>query len=159
LRLWELGAVIMSLKPESIYEVSDPPKKIEEYLANVKRLEGNGPEFSIKLGHGRPLGLGSVRTSIVKTKKWTDKPELVEDKELHVEAVKGLWKRLRGANEDVLIQWLKVHQYKGRERAAYPTGGRDKTIFGFHSGVRVAHARARRSDGARLNPNTLQSLE
>jgi CRISPR-associated protein (TIGR03986 family) len=145
LRLWELGAVLLALEPEPLLDealrLASPGGR--RRLENIKNAAGTPaqPLFAHKLGHGRPLGLGSVRIQVDELHYWTSMLELVKD-DLRTQAQAAFLEKFRQIPEDVRLLWLQMHQYRGRSRAAYPT--KDGTIYHYHTEKRRDHAKKRR---------------
>lgn len=153
LRAWELGAVLSGLDPSRLHDSrSRLPDLTREYLDQLAaHLSANNrgedsPPFALKLGHGRPLGLGSIRINVdglcfLDEKQGT----LNEAEQLNTTCetyVQGFADRLKDL-ADVLSAWFTVHRYAGRSRAEFPK--ENGTTFGFHTGIRRAHAKARRT--------------
>ncbi len=161
LRLWELGAVLVALNPEYVQRIKDLPETIRTYLDCLNDLDGSPECFALKMGHGRPLGMGSVFVDINEDWVWQDddlcRKEGSEKKELETAAVRAFWDKCCSIDTGILLQWLKVHQYRGRTRSDYPRG-EDGEIFGFHTGLRRAHAEARRFKSNTAHPESLQPL-
>lgn len=160
LRKWELGALLASLDPELIAmeEVADLPPLVRQYLDRLtkqKSVSAEVPLFAIKLGHGRPLGMGSVKIEVQAARLWSRSgaAHSLADKspaDLTSDWIQALVRRLFStdneavseARAEVLLQWLKVHQYVGRSLAEYPS--QDGEIFAFHTRLRRTHAKGRR---------------
>ena len=167
LRTWELGAVLLALSPSPKLLLSladglgEHGNALRAWIDRTIPADANTPPFAQKLGHGRPLGLGSV----------------------HMD-VKGLWRLVRDANRvaslkphngwsesvtafgalarerlgestsdwvaNVLTPWLNVHRYAGRDQNLsehdYPRGS-DGTIFGYHTRLRQDHTKGRKMNG------------
>ncbi|RJP34723.1 MAG: TIGR03986 family CRISPR-associated RAMP protein [Candidatus Omnitrophota bacterium] len=155
LRPWELGAVLFALNPNYIQDIqSEFPKpwtSLHNYLDNRPWNETNEqyPMFALKLGHGRPLGLGSLKIEIdrlltINSKQGLDPVENHEEwKNNFLKPFAGKLKNEGGvAFDPVLCQWLKIHQYYGRKRCKYPE--KKGKIFEYHTEIRREHAKARR---------------
>jgi hypothetical protein len=120
------------------------------------------------LGHGRPLGLGSVAFELDEAVRLCDKASndsplppapspvtmVSDDWERALEGLAEFVKRsgnLRGWVNGVFLPWLRVHQYAGRRRFDYPRGkihdrhGKASTeIFDYHTSLRVNHIGGRK---------------
>ena len=133
----ELGALIAALNPD-------------ELAARIGRKEGRPqaaePSHAVKLGHGRPLGMGSVRIAIVGARLQQPDGSLSPAPEL-VEKVSVAFATLASgepAREKACRQWLAIHDMKNAaERRQFPT--KDGDIFTFHTELRRQHARDRRT--------------
>ena len=159
LRLWEIGAAVAALAPQAYaaYLLQARPNDFTDTLAFLAR-PGASKRFALKLGHARPLGLGSVEIRVPGLRD-----EHGRDLEVRAEQYFGaLTERLRG-NDALLRQWFAVlwfdHDYGV---VAYPHGeeataaGGD--IFDFHTAVRRAHRGARRFDKADPHSGRLPDL-
>lgn len=146
LRDWELGALLCALEPERL-----DLHYGGLYAANPPGDSGD-PRFALKLGYGRPLGLGSVQLRADKLRVRQEGALTVSDEPRDGEtpiaaaALTALKLKLGDAPErkKQLAQWLHLLAYRGQTRAAYPRNDKG-IIFGFHSELRRAHAEARRS--------------
>jgi len=165
LRPWELGALLTTLEPEyllnNIAELSDI-ENLRNYatcLKNQPLKEGQKSEqhplLAHKLGHGRPLGLGSVHIAIEK-KIIADNPEKISenatDNDIAEQAQIAFMNKLKKRLDHnpqlaiVLKNWLGVHQFRGQVQSAYPEqapGNGESEIYEFHTALRQRHARNR----------------
>ncbi|WP_262966760.1 TIGR03986 family type III CRISPR-associated RAMP protein [Methylobacter psychrophilus] len=123
LRDWELGALIVALNPHRLKD-------------NLKT-----DDYALKLGYGRPLGLGSVSITI-------DAVQLEGQPVIDPEADLALW--LKAARSklsgNTIKTWLEVLRYQG-EKLAYPTAPDNKkelTIFNYHTDIRKQYSKDRR---------------
>jgi CRISPR-associated protein (TIGR03986 family) len=186
LREWELGALLFTLSPaEADLEAMATAwgadgQALREWL---KKKAGSSspsrPLLAHKLGHGRPLGLGSVGVQSDALLRLTDEGGLdVRERTrerarlvgafavwLMEQLGAGLGEWVRG----VLLRWLAVHQFAGRELESfdYPRDRRDPsegpqrrrgpaqpaqgeaaagqlTIFNHHANLRARHTRGRK---------------
>lgn len=151
LRPWELGAVLVALDPTKIEHVLRPDPNgnlTARYLMDLgKHLDGEEPAFALKLGHGRPLGMGSVRVGVKAARLMKRDGSLVDEPTTEETALRAFWKKATrdGAWESaVLLPWLKVQQYRGRERAEYPATNGE--IYTHHTNLRRKHAEGRRQE-------------
>jgi len=175
LRPWELGALLFALEPERWIDrlLARLPdwKSIPSYVESIRAAAGRQPLFSLKLGHGRPLGLGSIQIHADRTLfLGTDQPFFEDDARLE-QAIQSFAQKLGEApeREEVLLQWLKIHRYAGRARADYPRVYKDnkrktlkpgEQIFTYHQKLRQRHARGRRCQGpGNPDPDLLQPLD
>jgi len=152
LRQWELGAVLLILNPENVEQIAEQWPRVNDYLENVKSKAGDDPLFALKLGHGRPLGLGSVTISVDSIQELDVRTGKLETSDKETVTQNSLWalkKKLKDYGNvsisDTLLQWLKVQQYRGRTSAEYPRPNRGTEIFEFHTQLRRDHAQGRRS--------------
>ena len=149
--------------------LSTPPQRLQQWLDYVpdrwKPEVPNRPLLALKLGHGRPLGLGSIRIGVnaicrlafdarmvaqvqtIETK--TRKTDFEAQRLQFVTALATKLKaqlgdrRIRDWAELVLLPWLQVHRYAGRSTLDYPRpdGG---MIYEFHTEQRKRHAAGRK---------------
>ncbi len=169
LRQWELGALLFALEPmfDDVKQLHDLlPEKARGPLrkwidkAEQKVWHANPARMlAHKLGHGRPLGLGSVTVRVeamrhlvkdeAKLMDWRDEGAEERRKAIaafaaHMakqpDAILALWV------ERCLVPWLQVHRYAGRTSFDYPRLERrgDRTIFNYHSELRSQHADGRK---------------
>jgi hypothetical protein len=143
LRGWELGALFCALEPQrAFFEDASRqllPESIREYLAesSLGTESGQGPTLALKLGRGRPLGMGSVQISVqggsifdgggeplcsgvdagVQKKLQAIRAGRVGDffKHMFTETIDDV----RDERSRILRAWLEVHRYRGRTRASY----------------------------------------
>jgi CRISPR-associated protein (TIGR03986 family) len=165
---WELGALLLALDPNGVNDLVthlDYLPGVQKYLNYLDKLspKDDHPRFAHKLGHGRPLGLGSVRIKIDDLYCWDGDKLTKDEEEKYRKAMQKLankWKKAlvdRDSNsseqmkipkrrrlEQMLIQWLKVHQYCGRSRAEYPGVSKKEPGYKFHTSLRIQHAEGRR---------------
>lgn len=167
LRMWELGALLITLEPEYLLNNIQQLPNVENlhkyatYLKNQSLKKGQKPEqyplLAHKLGHGRPLGLGSIHIAI-DNKFIADCPENIsEDVDIAEKAKIAFMDKLKKRiNENpqlaiVLKNWLAVHQFRGQVQSAYPEhhdnnrdyNKREYHIYEFHTALRQRHARNR----------------
>jgi CRISPR-associated protein (TIGR03986 family) len=168
---WELGAVLLSLIPTPANVQSFAEKlgaageKTREYL---KKLPRETPSFANKLGHGRPLGLGSIQFDLAARlpkgcaarrveeatcaeKSLLPGPALVElTKEDQEKALLHLATFLEESGDvkkwvrQVFLPWLRAQQYAGRRRFDYPRNRRGD-VFGYHTKLRADHIGGRKN--------------
>ena len=108
-----------------------------EQLSAVKKPD----DFALKLGFGRPLGLGSVVATIDEA-----------DTTAIDAAFACLWTKLLLAADGAaldrrLAAWFRSHRYAGSTLLHYPQAEirRTTTIFNYHSDIRKKHAEGRRN--------------
>jgi len=115
---WELGALILALSPQ---------------------LEDN--KTANKIGHGRPLGLGSVRIDIKQINLLRDDLTLGESDKTAIDYITCL-KAQENVSEKQINRWLKVLNYEDRKEADYP---RSKgQIYNYHTDIRREYSQKRR---------------
>jgi len=174
LRDWELGAVVAALEPvrwaawlhhrlnEQQDAVDIPFTKA--HLLSAERELGYG----LKLGHARPLGLGSVAFRI---KGWNDTsagPKVVEEQGINAlveSAFSALWATLLPAGplalaafDKRLAAWLRMRcLFLPLRTYPKPNGG---AVFDYHMQHRRAHAEARRgvANPTEPPPNELEEF-
>lgn len=164
LRPWELGCLlfVVSAKREDIetlltwLEVSaDDIKPLGFWFdctERKQRKQPSDPLLALKLGHGRPLGLGSVQVAVDEIHRLVirngDQIEL-ERREMRAELIDEFAAKLaddweddkrRRWVEEILLPWLQVHRYVGRRHYPYPRDPETKTIFDRHTALRTEHA-------------------
>ncbi len=160
LRKWELELLILSLNlnVNTLKQLAEGNKDVQDMINEVS----NGkPAYAHKLGHGRPLGLGSVKIDIDNMRLNEKEQQLVEKKIDEFIKDNTLLNKIKDQpghgnvlyewQENVLFEWLRVHQYSGRTRSEYPVyykdgKGKDKelTIFGYHTKIRGIHLEGRK---------------
>jgi CRISPR-associated protein (TIGR03986 family) len=128
LRSWELGALMLALNP---------------------RLGRAGT--ANKLGHGRPLGLGSVNIDIDKINFLELDGTLTKDQQEkdNADYIKDL-KAHSAVSSEQLERWLDALQFEGTGPAAYPNA--EHNIYTYHSNIRALYSVLRR-DGAPMPEN------
>ena len=134
LRPWELGALITSLRPTLAEDPQAP-------LAEPTQLD---PKHAVKLGHGQPLGLGSVRIDIdriLRLESLLVAPDSPSEEGLAREAVAAFLERTAGLDRS-RAAWLDLHRYAGVDIANYPE--LDGETHGWFSKQRKDNSRARR---------------
>lgn len=184
LRPWELGAVLFALEPERwidrlLARLPEKWKTIPSYVESIRAADSQQPLFALKLGHGRPLGLGSIQIQADRALFLGTDQALFEDDARLEQAIQDFAEKLGGApereegkapeREEVLLHWLKIHRYAGRARADYPRVFTNKKgeilkpgeqIFTYHQVLRQRHARGRRCQGpGNPYPDLLQPLD
>lgn len=130
LRSWELGALVAALDPQQ--------------LADFLGVEGH---YAVKLGHGRPLGLGSARVSIDHAETFNDDGDLCPvNLDDALGALAELLAEESGLRLPVREKWLDIHRFDGSSNREYPTHNKkgNSTIFNFHTETRRQHLTARR---------------
>lgn len=159
LRAWELGALLLTLTADRplIEHLIDklglketPPKRLRTWLDRATGWESKAPRdplLALKLGHGRPLGLGSVRVAVKEIRTLcvaeamlptaADHADETTVNEIRHQAVAALADQLRQQfpsteqqarwAEQILLPWLQVHRYAGRPRYDYPRDTARKT--------------------------------
>lgn len=193
LRAWELGALLFVLSPdqpmiESLANELNVRDSISRWLGRIPQWQPTmeSPLLALKLGHGRPLGLGSVRVEVNSAMRLTfdpnsgmptaGSPEVAELKATAIGALASFltsqtnWNTSDWANK-VLKPWLQVHRCAGRERFDYEDApdrhdNPPRTIYNHHTHIRQEHARARKQplptqprDPNDLNRNVLMPLD
>lgn len=137
LRRWELAALLVCLRPGLL-----AAPEVHPFVADP---DETSPKHAVKLGRGRPLGLGSLDMSI-------DRVVTREDVEIPEDALRNELKGLRRMMADSGLEkpmndWLAVHQYNGQLRAAYPTRTNTRgetTIVAHYADETQKFLRARR---------------
>lgn len=130
LALWELGALLVALDPEQLNE--------------TPAASNETPRYANKLGHGRPLGLGSVRIHVDEILKLDDEALLTKDHELHCSAIKAFKEQMACRNLS-MENWLKVLDYSKSRAAEYPNA--DNKIYTYHTNIRALYSIKRRQQG------------
>ncbi|MBF0502804.1 MAG: hypothetical protein HQM09_21900 [Candidatus Riflebacteria bacterium] len=169
LRTWEIGALIFVLNCDEgmltkfleQLEMKDAvAPKMREWLKSIAQWKPGlkNPLIAHKIGHGRPLGLGSINMRIENTKRLVFDGENMpsfENIDLAVWSEKLVGSFAQQINkslpnmagnwvEKVLLPWLQVHRYAGRKRYDYPRPDSpdkkgDYHIYLYHSKIRQAH--------------------
>ena len=164
----------ISPKPEyvkKIYEkmgIEIPDfKEFEEFITSPK---DDSNYFAQKIGHGRPLGLGSIFCKIdglnllKDNEKGTIDFNKQEDINKYIEAFADiLIQKLDGKKKQdwfnqILLPWLKMRKFKDTCERKYWTGIiKDKeTIYNFHTYLRSLHSRGRKSKKENSNEDFLK---
>ena len=127
LHSWELGAVMLALAPQLK----------DEKCAN-------------KLGHGRPLGLGSVKIELCETWLLNEKGRLEQDGMQPEERIAEFNEMASEKQLHAHIQnWLKVLNYQDSVEAAYPS--LNGHIYNYHTQIRQEYCVNRRNGSNMLN--------
>lgn len=144
LRDWELGAILTCLRPGLL---KDPDGALQEPGAM-------SPSHAIKLGHGRPLGMGSVRVDIDEICLIDMSGELRASENVATDVIEAFVKI--DLDSRVRREWTNVHRFDGRHRAAYPSAtdrNGQETVVAHYSRESQEHARSRRElKGAQRPP-------
>ena len=174
LRSWELGAFLFVLTADE-HQVRHLAKslglsenaKLSQWLEGIPLRKWNvdakakRPLLALKLGHGRPLGLGSVRIEVEQVSRLQLKngmPSLddAEPGAVCRETVAKLAEKIKHGRspeqiqrwaDSVLLPWLQVHRYAGRKAFDYPSAPDKKgerTIYNYHTNQRRLHAEGRK---------------
>ncbi len=180
LRSWELGAILFVVTADgSLVErliaglklgpQQNIPERLGTWLARTKTWLDKSPGLpllALKVGHGRPLGLGSARIDVDRIRRlqfdegypsWNaayEQPGTVDDVRARTIAALAdqlrtdLGDKLADWLADVLLPWLQVHRFAGRRSYDYPRGRNGKSprfsIYEYHSEQRKLHARWRK---------------
>lgn len=132
LRPWELGALLVTLQPHRLLKKGVPS------------------DYALKLGLGRPLGMGSVRlnidSSVFRSTGSIESAAETDAEAVIANAVNALAKiLLRDAKQkSLLCLWLDIHTFKDSGRLDYPHGGKNNTIFDWHTDRRREYSKLRR---------------
>ena len=149
LRPWELGALVIALEPARLFKHKIFTESYQRIIQEFEELPEPSlpdthththiPLFAHKLGHGRPLGLGSVHLQVDSINK--ENGTELDTTKCEIAFIDKINSRVF---HKTIEQWLKVHQYRGRDWAAYPE--EDGTIYNFHSNLRNRHLKQRKLD-------------
>jgi CRISPR-associated protein (TIGR03986 family) len=162
LRPWELGALLIALElraDEVDRFVEEIDKSSDGWTWHLEQAQANGtdkkPRYAHKLGHARPLGLGSVVFQADALRIFDRNAEWVEvDQRQRATYVEAFAKRLKDHGQmdawfsSVFVPFCEVHRFSGVKREAlnYPTA-HDKrngeTIVKYHSTLRGNHIKGR----------------
>lgn len=183
-RSWELGALLFVLTADEtligtllddLCSSDKRPAGLGRWLRHVRtwrdkhplKSDLDPPLLAMRIGHGRPLGLGSAKISVDSIVRVRfDKqvypmmdPPVAGDGVCAVrqETISALAEKLKGEfgpggalvwAQEVLLPWLQVHRFVGRRKYDYPRG-RDGTsardpIYEYHSEQRKRHAGGRK---------------
>jgi CRISPR-associated protein (TIGR03986 family) len=154
LRPWELGALLFALSPTR----ANVERLAMAWPDQAQTLRGAipaGARFAHKLGHGRPLGLGSVAVEpdflfrigrsagacLERVEAGGERPALIDAFASFLRSKLG--SRLRDWVGGVLVPWLKLNHYRDRPNIGYPRAD-DGTIFGHHTALRSGHGGGRK---------------
>jgi CRISPR-associated protein (TIGR03986 family) len=162
LRDWELGALLVTAFPHlclpplvaALAEKAPAFAALNAKLDALNRLacENQHPALAHKLGHGRPLGLGSVLLCLDQA-EWliVDEQGMPATHNLDVQDIRqclhAFAEKLSNLNQPEALarhleRWVAVHRYAGLTRAEYPAVGGN--IFNHHTGIRREHMKLRR---------------
>jgi len=182
LRLWEFGALWFVLAPDEklvrlLVDSLQPEKvkRFEKWLSNIAGWapdDARHPLLAHKLGHARPLGLGSITFRIDNCQRLRFNADMTPPtlesvaesdavERLRCQAVAAFARKLKESLssessqsnikrwvESIFTRWLQVHRYAGRRRLDYPRGSRGTSttglIYEYHSEQRRKHARGRK---------------
>lgn len=160
LRDWEIALLKLALELnlQDLQELTNGNQKATHYLNCVKKEVNihNKPAFANKLGHGRPLGLGSIIIKVDQLSILDENNNLQEmDFPINflIDKLKQAYSNYNGWQESILLPWLKVLQFAGRSIAKYPNNGKD--IYKYHSNIRMQHLGNRRSN----NKKAIETLK
>jgi len=167
LRWWELGAILLAFEIRredvrrllELLQLAQHPK-LKQTLESATKATDQSPAYGIKLGHGRPLGLGSVRAACVAVDRLQPAREHLDSQvadpdAIRQQAIQALADKLKsalGAQLEewalkVLLPWLRLHQFHGTsENRSYPSL-RD-SVIAWHNENRKQHAKSRHPAGA-----------
>jgi len=168
LRSWELGALLFTLTADQpLVEGLMDNLTMRESVSGLNRwlnlipkwkVDDLHPLLALKLGHGRPLGLGSVCVQVndvcrlcfdadgIPSLQKMDVNEVRREVIAKLAEILGQGRTPGDVGrwiEEVLLPWLQVHRYAGRKRFDYPRG-RDGLIYNFHTDERRRHAKGRK---------------
>jgi len=131
----ELGGLLLALCPD----------QYAAHLPSELGAKSDGtpeqPRYATKLGHGRPLGLGSVRIhadAVLQLKEDPTGYSLTPYP--NVPAALTAFSAI--ANHAATREWLSIHDYRESTWADYPR--KDNEIFNWHTNVRRKHSEGRR---------------
>lgn len=181
---WEIGALLFATATEAedvkkVFEGMNLgsgvtlPSELKKLIALEESGDKSLPLFAQKIGHGRPLGLGSIKINIDAVKTWNFSkklPELVNDNFAREHYLKALGTFVAGALNDrardwlkqIVLQWLKIRRFRGQPVCSYPTK-KDKgktTIYNYHSDIRKVHSQKRKTTGdPSKSDSTLSNLD
>jgi len=137
LRDWELGAVLLGLNP-------DYGRHVLENIAqpNPPR-EGKDPVYANKLGHGRPLGLGSVKIDIETISVLNNNLDL-DDKTENVQSyIKKAAAKVDRSNTEIWFKILNLNWQDSPNSADYPNA--KANIYTYHTNIRADYSKRRRN--------------
>ena len=136
LRPWELALVLLALAPDRYahkLSLADPPAEDQD-----SRM----PRYALKLGHGRPLGLGSVVLRIDSLHVLDAEDRLVQADASSDSCFNELKQVLRGRDLSSMVEWLATCRFDDSQWGPYPSQAGH--IYRWHTGVRGLHLVDRR---------------
>ena len=153
---WELGALIMAVfpKPEYVKILSEIMNfKIDSKFKDFTESKEEN-YFAQKIGHGRPLGLGSISCKLdeLKLLKQNENGFLVFNNQKninkYIEAfadmlIQKLQDKKQKWFNQILLPWLKIRIFSNT-KIAYYYKGKDNKIFSYHTKIRSDHSRGRK---------------
>lgn len=139
LRFWELGAVLACFDPKQVFAAAPASQRRDDLRTALANAQGDGPDFALKLGRGRPLGLGSV-TIKVDALRLLDGDYALRDGRAAGEerqAIEAFGHKLAACDPEAIADWLTLHRYRGVMPSGYPS-------LEAHTDERRGHAKGRR---------------
>jgi CRISPR-associated protein (TIGR03986 family) len=144
LRAWELGAILCALQPQRL--ASSPSES---------RNNAQIGTYALKLGVGRPLGLGSVTVSLDGGTLYNAhyQPQAASVADSAQSWVDAFKKKINGrpSIQNTIKNWLAIHRFDNAGPRAYPVrevtkkdGSKETTIPSFYQKYRTDHAKNRR---------------
>ena len=173
---WELGALIMAVSPKPEYVRIILEEMNEELGRNYNEYSNyNGDNYyAQKIGHGRPLGLGSIACNIDELNLLQQDGNRNLDFNNNQENIiryirdfaKVLIQKLQNKKQiwvrQVFLSWLKMRRFANTQMASYFTSADNRgnnTIYNYHTAIRRSHCMNRKKAGKpRLSENVLPNL-
>ena len=179
LRGWEFGALlfVLAAQEDHVRQLAaslglPETAKLFQWLKRIPQWNADPlkrPLLALKLGHGRPLGLGSVRIKVdwvsrLQTKDGMPSLDVGDTEAVCRETVAKLAEKIKQGRsreeiqrwaDGVLLPWLQVHRYAGRKAFPYPSAPDkrgDRTIYNYHTNQRRLHAEGRKRPSALGQP-------
>jgi len=155
LRDFELGLLMyvigLDADKAAVIAGMSTDSKLDHYVQKVRNTAApDKPAFAHKLGHGRPLGLGSVRLAIDELWLLDQDGNLNRsDENRSFDPVRAVADgKMGGWTRGVFFPWLRMHQYAGMDQYEYDyqkTAATGKSpIIEFHNQVRTEHLKGRK---------------
>ena len=167
---WELGGLLFTLSPRlddvrpmlTKFKDAWSLQVLKQTLDRIDvaiRAKPGQPGLAHKIGHGRPLGMGSVTIEVKRCERIRFDADhfatlgIVESwEERRSELIQAFWDKVLaqlGVNagrwvKDVLVRWLKVRRYAGRTWCDYPRPDGGGPIFDYHTRLRGKHIAGRK---------------
>ncbi|MGH2581572.1 MAG: hypothetical protein ACRDFQ_01595, partial [Anaerolineales bacterium] len=137
----ELGVFLLALCPDQFVKLL--PENSRGAVQAKTDGDSNRPRYAAKLGHGRPLGLGSIVVNVDKALQVVERNGGFGFQPLEEDVLETyLVEADRILNRNALKEWLAIQDFRETQWRTYPT--RNDTIYNWHTHVRQRHSRGRR---------------
>ena len=182
LRIWEYAALRLVLEPTAANCQQLVGHLLPHLSANAqqawqaetrswpdKSSDANDPVLASKLGHGRPLGMGSIRWRVEEDRRLVSDDAMIaghdfsqlswDTSDRFPQALGELAEFLVTLNREddqfsldawfaeVWLAWIRVHRFAGLTASPYPRAESrgSYTVYNYHTNIRRNHAKARKT--------------